>query len=230
MPKSNPPKERVSSGAEALLPAPVSSIQVQKKNKTRFSVFVQDEFLIGISDATLTHLNIRKGLQINRKLLQQMVEAENEWELRDYFIRLLSRRDHSRKELETKARKKGYPDHAMSGILDELEEKKYLNNRSFAIKYARDKFEFNRWGTHKIRMELKKKGINEADIQNALAEIPRDDAMTAIRELITKNSRKFKRAEPDKRRKKIFDFLVRKGFDSEHIFSLLPELLKQLEE
>jgi regulatory protein len=208
-----------------LLPATISAISVQKKNSFRFSVFVNDEFLIGVSDATLTHFNLRKGVEITPLLFNQINEKEEQWAIREYFIRLLGRRDHARNELRDKARKKGYQSDYISNILDELEEKKYINNLNFAIKFANDKFEFNNWGAVKIQQELIRKGISKSDINKALSRIPKEDINESIIVLIKKNKRKYQRAEPYKRKKKIFDYLLRKGFESNNIMALMPTLL-----
>lgn len=218
-------RKRYSEEAEKLLPAPLSSIQVQKKNALRFSLFVEDQFLIGVSDSTLTAFNLKKGVTITPSLFSKILQKEDEWSIREYFIRLLGRRDHARKELRDKALRKNYPVSSIESILNELEEKKYINNAAFAEKYACDKFEFNNWGVHKIRAELFKKGVNEGDIDQALAQFGEAELKETIVELIRKNKRKFQRAAPEKRKKKIFDYLLRKGYDSNNILKLMNTLL-----
>lgn len=212
-----------------LLPSPISSIQVQKKNTYRFSIFIEDQFLIGVSDSTLTSFNLSKGVLLTPLLFNQIVKKETDWAIREYMIRLLGRRDHARNELRDKARKKNFPIESIEEILDELTDKKYINNLEFARKYTRDKFEFNKWGLNKIRSELFRKGIKEKEIQEALLEIDSKEADIAIKSLVLKNRRKFERTDPLKRKKKIFDFLLRKGYDSNNIIKQLPTLLSLIE-
>jgi regulatory protein len=211
--------------ARKLLPGPITSISVQKKNSFRFSVFVNDEFLIGVSDATLTYFNLRKGVEMTPLLFNKVNEREEIWAIREYCIRLLGRRDHARNELRDKAVRKGYDPANIQVILEELEQKKYINNLSFARKYASDKFEFNNWGAFKIKQELLKKGISPPHIEQALSQIPQEDIRESIIGLIEKNKRKYQRAEPSKRKKKMFDYLLRKGYDSNNIMALMPTLL-----
>ena len=225
-----PDKQRYDEEVVRLLPSSVSDIKVQKKNSFRFSLFIQDKFLIGVSDSTLTRFNLRKGTLVTPEILRELIKEEDTWALKEYFIRLLGRRDHARNELRDKARKKGYPLTTIEEVLDELTEKKYINNRSFAKKFAHDKFEFNKWGINKIRAELFKKGISEREINIVLATISDVDQLETVRELVEKNKRKFRRAEPTKRRKKIFDFLLRKGYSSSSILSIIDRLLESVEE
>ena len=207
----------------------ISGIEVQKKNKTRFSLFVNEEFLLGVSDSALVHFNLRKNGILNQKTLDGIFEYEQQWSIKEYLIRLLGRRDHSRNELLQKGIKKGYSQDILHSMLDELSEKGYINNRGFAIKFARDKFRFNHWGAQKIRIELKKKGVRDLDIQAALDELDSGEELEKIQYLVQKSSARFLRKAPEKRRKIVFDFLIRKGYDSDVIFKHLDQLLKQLE-
>ena len=209
--------------------SPITSIEVQKKNSFRYSIFVENEFLVGVSEQTLLHFNLRVGTQVNVQLLQAIDAHEEKWQLKDYFIRLLARRDHSRQELVQKGIKKGYSKSEFDEILDELEEKKYIRNDVFARKFAHDKFHFNHWGKQKIRMELKKRGIKAHDIEQALEELSKDEILEKMEYLVLKAKPRFLRAEKSKRRKKIFDFLIRKGYDSAHVMKVLPSLLNKLE-
>lgn len=212
-----------------LLPSPISGIKVQKKNAFRFSIYIQDQFLIGVSDSTLTTFSISKNLVLTRKMLDDIIQKESIWAIREYFIRLLGRRDHARNELRDKARIKDFPSNFVEDVLDELTEKRYINNQAFAKKFVHDKFEFNKWGINKIRSELYRKGIPERDIQIALQEIDTNDQIEAIKNLIAKNRRKFERVEFSKRKKKIFDFLLRKGYDSNNILKQMPNLIGLIE-
>lgn len=218
-------KKRYSEEAEKLLPAPISSIKVQKKNSFRFSLFVEDQFLIGVSDNTLTKFNLKKGVLMTPSLFAEVLKKEDEWAIREYFLRLLGRRDHARNELRDKASHKKYPSSSIENILDELEEKNYINNAAFAKKFAHDKFELNSWGVNKIRSELFRKGIKERDINAALDQFDNAELQQTIIELVKKNKRKFQRAAPEKRKKKIFDFLLRKGYDSNNILKQMKTLL-----
>ncbi|MEX0610059.1 MAG: RecX family transcriptional regulator [Balneolaceae bacterium] len=221
---------RYSEEALTLLPATVSGIQVQKKNKSRFSLFVQDEFLIGVSDSVLTKFNIYKGVKITPSFFHEILEAEEKWAAREYMFRILTRRDHSRKELKTKAYKKGLSGDFIDEILDEFEQKEYINDSKFALKYATDKFEFNDWGPYKIKTELAKKGISKNVAEEVASKVfGSDEIKDSLQKLVLKKRKRFQREPAQKRRKKVFDFLMRKGYDSTSILKHLNELLDSLE-
>lgn len=206
----------------------ITSITGQKKNSSRFSLFVNEVFVVGVSDSCLVNLNLQKGKKLDQDLLDQIQQYEEKWSIRNYFLRLLSRRDHATFELKQKAINKGLNATIIENVLIELDEKGYLNNAEFARKFARDKFEFNNWGAQKIRIELIKKGIAKTDISNALEGISSDDEIKKMNALFIKSRAKFFRTDPLKRRKKIFDFFLRKGFDPEIILKSMNDFINQL--
>lgn len=219
-------KEEKLEDARALLPATISDIQVQKKNTSRFSLFTDNQFLVGVSEATLTDLNLKKGVEVTPSLFDRIIESEQKFAAREYFFRILSRRDHSRKELKDKAYKKGYSGSYINVILDEFEQKEYINDRKFALKYTADKFEFNNWGPYKIRNQLFKKGISKSVVEECIVEVFGPSAVKdSMRDLILKKRKSYQREPDHKRKKKIFDFLMRKGYNSNDILKHMDEFL-----
>ena len=211
-------------------PARISKIVIQKKNKSRFSIYDKEQFIIGVSDHTITHHRLKIGVQIDSNLYHKLVESEKKWEVREYLLRLLTRRDHASQELKLKALKKGYEASYINDSIKNLEQKGYIDNSKFARKFAHDKFEFNRWGPEKIKMELLKKEIDMNSISFALKSISKKDKIgDALSQLVLKRKARILREPPEKRKKKLFDFLIRKGYDYSDVSNEIDYLLKQIE-
>ena len=213
------------------LPGAVSSISVQKRNKERYSIFVDEEFLIGVSEQTLLKFNLVKGDTITHALLRRIEREEGRFEIKSYMMKRLGSRDHSRKELFTKAIRKEYPKNIIENVLDELEEKGYLDEQRFAEKFAVDKNHLNNWGPNKIKAHLYKKGIPdnlaEQSIQKAFADKNIEELLL---HLVLKRKRRFLREEdPYKRKKKVVDHLARKGYRSSDIFNCIDDLMEAIE-
>ncbi len=212
------------------LPVKIIRIEVQKKNTFRYSLFGEQGFIIGVSDSTLTKLNLKKGSIISKDLYLQIEQAEERWKIREYFLRLLGRRDHASFELKQKGYKKDYSSGIMDEIIEELESKGYINNLKFAEKFVHDKFEFNQWGPNKIRNHLFSKKIDSQIIDQAIqSQIESSDEASVIRELFEKKKPSLLRTVPEKRKKKLFDYLVRKGFNSEIIFKNINKFLNEIQ-
>lgn len=209
------------------LPVKIHRIEVQKKNSFRYSLYSEDGFISGVSDSTLTKHNLIKGTLIDENLYKLISQEEEKWSIREYLVRLLGRRDHASYELKLKGIKKGYDSEFLDEIISELEGKNYINNLAFAQKYVHDKFRFNDWGPNKIRTELIKKHIKKSTIEQVLKnEFDQKSEIETIKKLISKKKRSLLRAPEEKKRKKIFDFLFRKGYDSNVILKEIDQLIE----
>jgi len=217
---------------ENVLPGVITSITVQKNNKERYSIFVDDEFLLGVAEQTLLKFGLAKGAEITPNLFRKIQREEGRFAVKSYMLKMLGRRAHARKELFTKAIRKEYPREVIENVLDELEQKGYINDADFADKFASDKSKLNKWGPKKIKAHLYKKGISksaaEQSIQKAFEEKNLEELLL---NLVLKHKRRFLREEDDyKRRKKVFDHLARKGYRSSDIYKYLDALMKAIEQ
>lgn len=210
------------------LPAKITSISVQKKNKQRYSIYIDKGFLIGVSEETLLDLKLAKGVTITHELFRKIQRNEGRSAVKSYVMKLLTRRNHARQELLDKARRKEYPEEVVQDVLDELQQKGYLNEETFAEKFTADKFHLNQWGPAKIRAYLFKKGISKAVIDRTVDTFFKDKELgETYLNLVLKRKRRFLKEENDfKRKKKIFDYLNRKGFKPDSIFSYMDELME----
>jgi regulatory protein len=218
--------------AAELLPGTISSISVQKNNKERYSIFVDDEFLIGVAEQTLIDFKLRKGVEVTPAMLRKIRRKEGRFKVKSYFIKRLGRRDHARKELFQKAIKKDYPKEVINNVLDELEEQGYLDETAFAEKFAADKSRHNKWGPAKIKAHLYKKGISRSVAENSIQKAFKDENLKeTFTDLVLKRKRRFLREEDTyKRKKKVFDHLARKGYRPSDIYDHLDELMKKIEQ
>lgn len=222
----------MSSEPKQQLPAQISSISIQKKNKQRYSLYTEEGFLVGVSEETLIDLGLSKGMTVTPQLFKKIQRKEGYYKVKSYLLKLLARRDHSRRELLNKASRKEYPREVILSALDELDQKGYLNEDSFAEKFIADKYNLNQWGPAKIRAHLIKKGVSKAVIEGKIdAFFEERELKSTFLNLVLKRKRRFLKEEDlYKRKKKVFDYLNRKGFTPDSIFSHIDELMKAVAE
>lgn len=137
-------------------------------------------------------------------------------EIYNTAIRLLSRREHSRRELQQKLRHK-YPQASTSDIqmvLDELQNKDYQSEHRYAAALIRSKIE-RHYGWQYIQQNLAQQGIADDIVQYALSEINPDWGALAQaaydKQYAEMPPQDF--AEQQKRKA----YLMRKGFDFDQI-------------
>ncbi|SRR6056297_974004 len=213
------------------LPLPITKISPQKKNGDRFSLFHKKTFLIGVSSQTLLDYSIQKGTRLTRDLYHRLSHSEEYQAVKDRCYRLLSGRDHGAEELKRKLIRKGFSESMSSKVVTEFREKDLLNDKSYALKFAQDKYHLKQWGPRKIQSALFKKGVPNQIITEVIHELKSNiNPVDTCIELALKRRRHFLR-EPDsfKRKQKIFRYLAGKGYSSDKIKKALPNIEKQLD-
>ena len=85
----------------------------------------------------------------------------------DAALRLLSRREHSRRELQAKLQLRAYEPQQIEQALDRLSEQDYLSDRRFAEAYAAERVAKG-FGELRIEAELRERGIDRAATSAAL--------------------------------------------------------------
>src|SRR5690606_21262081 len=112
--------------------------------------------------------------------------------IRSWLLGLLSKRMYSRFQLEKKCREAGYEPKVISEILQEFEERNWINDREFAFAFSRDKMRFQKWGPKKIKMHLLVAEIAENIDMNAISgTISREAQHEIAKKLIDKKKRSF---------------------------------------
>lgn len=112
-------------------------------------------------------------------------------------------------------------------IITHLIEHNFLNEERFAKSFARGKFRIKNWGRIRIKNELKVRDITRFNLEAALKEIPDGEYLEAFHSLAEKQWDNIRETNIQKKKKKLFDFLIRKGFESNLIYDKLSELAAQ---
>lgn len=111
-------------------------------------------------------------------------------------------------------------DHIMAHLIEE----NFLNEERFAKSFARGKFRTKKWGKTRIIMELKRRNISKFNIQSALKEIPEQEYLETLHQLAQKRTREIKETHPLKRRRKLADYLLYRGWESDLVYQKIKEL------
>jgi regulatory protein len=128
------------------------------------------------------------------------------------------------KEVAQKLRDMNMIPEAREQILIYLIENDFLNEERFAKAYARGKFNHKKWGKLRITQELKSRDISAYNIKAALAEIPDQDYYETLLELGYKKWDSINETSDYKRRIKLVNHLIYKGYERNIIHKATLEI------
>jgi regulatory protein len=132
-------------------------------------------------------------------------------------FRYLKIRERSVEEMREKLTFKNVPKAIIDLTIEYLIDKKFLDDRSFAKNLFRYR-QARPFGPQRIRLELRQKGIDEELIVQELGEAFEGfDQQEVITELASRRASRYRDVDPIKRKKKVFDFLARRGFSLDMI-------------
>lgn len=100
----------------------------------------------------------------------------------------------------------------------------FLNEERFAQSFARGKHRIKFWGKVRIVNELKFRNISQRNINTALKEIDPDEYLYNFNTIASQCWNGLNDKNLQTRKKKCFDFLYRKGYESQLIYEKLQDL------
>ncbi len=200
----------------------VTDITVQKKRRNRFSVFLDEQFGFGLSQDTLLKSGIARGDTLDDAQIDRILQMEERYRIKEKAFRLLAVRARSRKELADRLGDAGYDKSNITDIIDMLEQQHYINDAEFAVMFARSRMISKPCGRLLLRRELKQKGLDDAHIERAIAEVFKDtDEVRTARQVAEKRRKRLASVDEAKARKRITDLLLRRGFSWDVVHEIM---------
>jgi regulatory protein len=139
---------------------------------------------------------------------------------------LCAGRDYCISDISSKLKTWGNEENDIDIIIDKLRKDNFLNEERFATGFAKDKFNFNKWGKIKIVYQLRAKNIPGEIISRALNSIDNDLYKKTLSDLLSSHRRRIKAKNQYDLKAKLLRYGLSKGFES----SLLYDLLNEIEE
>lgn len=174
----------------------ISKIERQKKRPDRYSLYIDEQFALGVHEAVLIKCGIHKGMTLTPEKLKTIQIAEYQEglyqkalnylsyglrtakEIHDYLMKQFEKKNKADSEdQENKAADaKDYPlediasEDFIQPIMQQLMDQNLINDRYYAEAYARTQADIYAKGPDKIRYDLLKKGIDPHIVEDAMEE------------------------------------------------------------
>jgi regulatory protein len=122
-------------------------------------------------------------------------------------------------------KEKGYPAAVVGQVIAELKKAGQIDDGKFARFWIESRLHLNPKGEVVLRHELKGKGVSDAVIAGAMASLgDAYDEYAVARSMAAERMRQLERIDRRKAMKRVYDFLVRRGFKYDVIERIIGEL------
>ncbi|WP_179021611.1 regulatory protein RecX [Winogradskyella forsetii] len=130
------------------------------------------------------------------------------------------------KEVRIKLKEMNMIPEAIDVIMVHLIAHNFLNEERFAKAFVSGKFRIKKWGKNRLVRELKFREISKYSIDTALKEIDLDDYYKTLDELTLKRIAQVSEKNSYKKKKKVADYLLYRGWESHLVYEKLNEYIK----
>ena len=130
------------------------------------------------------------------------------------------------KEVQQKLKDMQMIPEAIDVVITHLLEHNFLNEERFAKTFVMGKFKIKKWGKRRLTLVLKQKDISKYNINLALNTIGDDEYIDTFNALAEKKLQSIKESNSLKKKKKLADYLLYRGWESHLVYDKVNELIK----
>ena len=185
----------------------ITALVIQKRNPNRVNIHLDGEFAFGLARIVAAWLRVGQELS-DEKIEQLQAEDARERAVQQAML-FLSYRARSESEIRQNLRKHEIPEPVIEQTLERLRQDGLANDNQFARAWVENRSAFRPRSRRLMAMELRQKGLTDEAVASAVADV--DDEALAY-EAAQKKVARYKNLEWNDFRKKLSDFLARRGF------------------
>lgn len=143
------------------------------KRKKLSALYIDGEYALKIDTETIISSPYSVGSEISDDELKELIEMSGEKRAKEKALWLLSNRDHSKRELETKIRRTEDADAAKKAV-ERMEELGLVDDEKFAERYAEQLINIKHLSVKGAKYKLLEKGIDKDLADEILDELSPD--------------------------------------------------------
>jgi regulatory protein len=130
------------------------------------------------------------------------------------------------KEVSQKLRDMNMIPEAIDVIIVHLLQHNFLNEERYTKAFVSGKLKIKKWGKRRLILELKRKNISKTNINHALTDIDENEYIDIFNDLAEKRFNSIQEKDKYKRKKKLTDYLIYRGWESFLVYDKVNELIK----
>ncbi|MBU1000224.1 RecX family transcriptional regulator [Patescibacteria group bacterium] len=214
----------------------ITKVTSQKKNPRRFNIFIDGEFAFGADEDLVVNQRLVVGKILASEDMKKILFEAEVGKLMEPMYRWFSLRQHSEKEVrdyfKTKnwklkiKKKEPISNLVVEALIENLKKKNIINDLEFARVWI-DARRRKQKGIRAIKIELFQKGISKEIIEEIISNqalVVKEEELA--QKALEKKVRVWKNLEPQKFKKKAYDFLRRRGFEYDVIKEVVEKTTK----
>ena len=203
----------------------LTDIQIDEETPSRRILFLDGAYFDSVDVGCIPKLGLRIGLEIEAEVLQKLIEADEGMRAKNYALELLSNQSYSKGQMSYQLGQKGFSTEAIEITLEDLEQLGHIKDENFAKKWVARRQRSKPKGKKMLAHELADQNVDKATIDRVLAGIHDAEETKMALELAQKQAKRYQSLAPAVAKRRLHNFLLRRGFDYETIQRVIERVL-----
>ena len=204
----------------------ISAIIPNARREGRFDVVVDGKCVATLSLDAIERLQLASGCDIG-SVAERVADEAAELHVYDRALNMLAFRARASAELSRALVRKGAMRSVVNRVIARLQEQGLLDDAAFAESFTRAKLLGAHHSRRRVQQGLAQKGVARDVSDAAIATVFENEAVdqTALVERAARRKlRSLVKLEPMVRRRRLYAFLARRGYEAEDIRRVMSEL------
>lgn len=189
--------------------------KLESVTKTKYKVYVDEQFAFVLYKGELSRYKIQEEAELSQEIIELIKKEVLTKRAKLRAMHLLNQMDRTEQQLRDRLKRDLYAEDIIEIAIQYVKSFGYVGDYGYAKRYIESKQ--NSKSKAELKVTLTRKGISKDVIQSVLEECYEEqEELSAIRHILEKK-RFVEDMATDVEKKKMFEYLLRKGFRYEDI-------------
>jgi len=197
----------------------ITAITPAPRHPGRFELLVDGKAYATLSLEAIERLQLAVGREVGG-LAERIAAEAAQLKVYDRALNMLAFRGRASRELARSLERKGEPRELVSRAIERLTEQGLLDDSAFAESFTRAKVLGAQQSRRRVQQDLARKGVAREVSDAAIATVFEEEQVDQ-RQIVEQAARKklasLRKLEPMVRRRRLYAFLARRGYDADDI-------------
>jgi regulatory protein len=206
----------------------VTAILPSPRKPERFELLADGRALGTLSLEAIERLELGVGRPLDERLLGEIEREKSLLGTYDRALNMLAMRARASAELRRQLLRKGEPAEQVDAAIERLQRAGFLDDAAFARQFTRSKALGAGMPRRRLRQELTRRGVGADVSDDAIDDVydeERIDDAASIERVAGKKFRSLSQLDAPTRRRRLYAFLARRGYESDEIARVVRALV-----
>jgi regulatory protein len=210
----------------------ITGITESPRKDGRYVVTTDGKPYVTVSLDIIDRLKLRVGASLADSEAAALEGAAAALQTYDRALNLLAFQARSARDLRRRLVQKGEPAEQVDAAIERLVAQGFVDDAQFARQLARSKVASQGASKRRLQQEMFKRGVAREVADEAIAEVWEDEQVdegALVEEVARKKLRTLLKLDADSRRRRLYAFLARRGYEGEAIRRAMRAVLDRAE-